>query len=263
MVTVVTTFPDDDITAKDCLESFAEYWPKRYKMTAYFNSRPPSISDKAKKRVTFLQADSIPNMTGMKQALDNEEYRRGDFYMNAYAWAQKAIVIGHTGMMTEEPFIWIDSDVITFKKIPADFIHKVLPHEIFMSILGRTAMQNPRFVPFTESGFLAFDGAHMAAKNFFSFYLNAWFTFAFKYLHGWTDCHVLDYTRHVMEVPTFDLTANLPMPCPGDHVFVHSMLGEYMDHLKGERKILGHSPEHPIKWWKSEQQREDKNILRM
>lgn len=248
MVQVVSTCHQHDETVDRFINTFLKHWPNRYKLSIYYEIEPVNFD--YGDRVTKNNVDDIPNMSEMRKALDTEQFRSGDFRFNAYAWAQKAIVIGHTGMMLSEPFLWLDSDTVTFKDIPQDFMEKVLPENIFMTILGRQKMTNPETRPYTETGFLAFDAGHDVANNFFAFYLNAWFTGAFKYLVWWTDCHVLDYTRHVIEAPTFDLTANLPQPCPADHVFVYSMLGQFMDHLKGGRKEVGYSPEHPLKWWR-------------
>ena len=64
-------------------------------------------------------------------------------------------------------------------------------------------------------------------------------------LTGWTDCHTYDATRIVYDQ---EMWYNIsPKDGKISHPFVNSVLGDYMDHLKGPRKQLKKSKQSDLK----------------
>ena len=66
-------------------------------------------------------------------------------------------------------------------------------------------------------------------------------------LPQWHDSYVFDCIRTTLEGQTNKKNISLsPWGKDYDHVFVNSVLGDYMDHMKGPRKYKGATPKSDI-----------------
>ena len=143
-----------------------------------------------------------------------------------------------------DDIVWIDADTICNNSINKDNMKKFLPNEDeLMSYLGRDNF--PPDFPHSETGFIGFNLKHKKFNSFIKTAISIYTTgevFALKHYH---DCVVYDTTRAI-----FEMTGTKFKNLSGDfisesHPFVKCELGNYFDHLKGERKKIGFSPEHP------------------
>jgi hypothetical protein len=136
--------------------------------------------------------------------------------------------------------VWLDGDVITHRKVDADTVLKWLG--------GKMAGALFRPWMYTETGFHVFDMRHPRATEFMGLWREQYTqdriwdlpgpTPSNKFL-GYTDCHTYDHVRSGFPA---DLWYNLsPAGIKSQHPFVNGMLGEHMDHCKGDRKKTGRS----------------------
>ncbi len=127
---------------------------------------------------------------------------------------------------------WLDADTFSFNKIPENFFGSIV-NENYLAYLGRPGI-------YSECGFMTFNTGDSQHIEFMNMYLRTYLSGAFPYLGEWTDCYVFDFTRTFLQVSAVNIAKGIN----SSHPFIHTILGKYMDHLKGpQRKELGCSPE--------------------
>lgn len=248
---IVTSFSQKGyhLYGKRFIESFLKYW-KDENLIVYYENGIPSNCPKDD-RIMYVNLYSYdefvafenllkrsdPLFTGLMRGMGNEgkPVNTNNFRFNAYCFFRK--VFAMTDAMNfewakEGPVAWIDADVIIYNDIPEGFISQTLDGK-YLAYLGRAGL-------FSETGYIAFDSNHPVHDGFIDLFRKTYLTGAFRFLGNWTDCYVFDFVREVLQVPEKNLAKGLSI----EHPFVDSILGKYMDHLKGpERKDLGYSPE--------------------
>lgn len=133
---------------------------------------------------------------------------------------------------------WIDADVITHEDVTTAWLDEVLPDDMLACHLGREKM-------YTESGFIGYNTNHELCTKFMENYRSLFTTGTFITLPAWHDCVAFDAAREAFEqyLPgQFNNLGEGVDPGKGLHVFINSVLGAKMDHLKGNRKKLPRSP---------------------
>lgn len=134
--------------------------------------------------------------------------------------------------------VWLDADCVTFKEVSDDLIRSQLPKGNYMAMYKRNGF-------YTETGFWIMDCSHEQNKAFLDTWAEWYRSDAFKALEGWTDCHTLDATVRKFEKAGLIKTCSLSGEFANDmHPMSKSVLGQYIDHCKGNRKIEGKSPEN-------------------
>ena len=132
--------------------------------------------------------------------------------------------------------VWIDADSTVLKDIPSGFVESHLRGS-FMAMLKRRGM-------YTETGFWVMDCSHPQKLEFLNAWLDLYRSGAFKALDNWTDCETLDTTVRLFEKQGLIQTVSMSGEHDKDmHPLTKIELGKYIDHLKGNRKSLGYSPE--------------------
>lgn len=129
---------------------------------------------------------------------------------------------------------WLDADVRVFADVPQSFLEAMMPEAALVSYLAR-----PKY---SECGLVGYNLRHPAILDFIAAY-EAMYTedriFALSEFH---DSFVFDVVRRRFErrgCKSYDIAKGIG--AKSGHVFVNSPLGQYMDHMKGERKDLGAS----------------------
>ena len=139
---------------------------------------------------------------------------------------------------------WIDADTVCIQEINKNNIEKFLPkNDELMTYLGRDSY--PASYPHSETGFIGFNLLHEQFSSFIKTAISFYTTgeiFALKRYH---DCVVYDTTRTIFEMAGNKFRNLSGKFISDEHPFVKCELGNYFDHLKGQRKTLGFSPEHP------------------
>jgi hypothetical protein len=131
---------------------------------------------------------------------------------------------------------WIDADCIFNKQIPDQWFNEALPDNIFLSFFDRPKS-------YTETGFVGINNSLPVSIVFFEKYLDYYINDKIFELPGYLDCDVFDDTRKRSSFAYTYKEKKL-----GDGGKAHIMardkwFSEYLDHKKGARKDLKHSPE--------------------
>ena len=130
-------------------------------------------------------------------------------------------------------FIWCDGDVRTHTKIPEDFLQSIAPNDNQLATyLGRKT--------WPECGWMMFNTKHHAFENLMDRW--RWIyesddIFNHKEYHDSYIFGELVAEQRAKGVEFNDLGGDNA----GGHIFINSVLGKYMDHLKGFRKEVGKS----------------------
>ena len=138
----------------------------------------------------------------------------------------------HASLNTEARYLlWLDADVFTHTKLSNDFLETLVHEDKYVTYLGR---ENN----YTETGFLIFNTSHEIHQSFMNNWRNIYVTDKIFKFPQWHDGFIFDRLREYTETRHNVKNINLsPWGKDFDHVFINSVLGDYMDHLKGDRKI--------------------------
>jgi hypothetical protein len=230
----VTTFKGDEPYVIRCLETFSKHWP--CKLIAYYEVKPDFEHEKIEYR-DFFQIPGVEKYLKEIEKVpgsDGHTEKGYDYRFNASKFCRK--VFAQNSVFDESKRIFfIGSDVHTHRDIPSEFLVGLVTDYPF-AYLGRMNT-------WTETDFLGFNTHHPEFARFRERYLSLFTTGRiFQRTDGWHDCFVFDMAREGIKGNNIS-----PNGKDVDHVFVESILGKYMDHLKGPtRKKLGYSPER--KW---------------
>lgn len=154
-----------------------------------------------------------------------------NYRFDAYKFCRMVYVMWHAAAtLGAHRMIWLDGDSVIRQKLPHDFFDKFLPPTAHISYLGRPAK-------YSETGFVAFrlPGAQPLLDEWADMYTSD----RFLDYKEWHSAYMFDRAREgCPEIRCHNLTPN------GDgHVIHQCGVGKYIDHLKGDRKKRGVSPE--------------------
>ena len=220
----ITTFPPHayNVYAQQFLETFVKHWP--IPLTVYFEELPMFRHP----RVEWVQLPDVPKFQWFrKRAPTNPE----NYLFDAGRFACKAFSQLDAFRRYGGKIIWLDADIVTFHDVPGSLLYRMLK-DTHTCFLGRKG-------GYSECGFIGFDTEHPRFERFEQRYRDMYEKENVYTLPYHTDCHAFDEAR---EARGRNLT---PKGKGIEHVFCTSPLAEYCDHLKGARKQLGFSPEHP------------------
>lgn len=248
-VTVVTSFSRQGAHEYGYrfLDTFAKHWPKDVDLVVYREGQ--ETHPRAKMRDLMALPDCLEFITSHKDdplangrlrpdeaspaCWRNKDRREGyTFRTDAVKFCRKVFAVADAAeRLRSGILVWIDADVVHLDDVPVDFVEGLLA--------GKDAAYLGRVGCHSECGFLAFrlPDALPLIRRWARFYK----TDEVFFLHEWHDSFVWDVARSLTpEVFCHDLT-----PGGAGHVFVSdiSPLKPYCDHLKGDRKALGYSPE--------------------
>jgi len=126
--------------------------------------------------------------------------------------------------------LYFDSDVKFHAPVNKYFL-KGLLKDVSVCYLGRES--------YTETGFIGFDCNHRDLRRLFLPRYESLYRGGLLELPYQTDCHAFDHARQGVAGRDIGSGAS------SEHIWCRSPLAEFSDHLKGNRKNLGYSPEHP------------------
>jgi len=234
---------------KRFIESFLEHW-KDETLRVYFERGLPTSapSDARVEYVDLYQfgdftefenvlTKSDPLFSGIMRAPNGEDVY--NFRFDVQRFFRKAYCIYHalTQPDVAERVAWVDADVYLHNDMPEGFLKTLVPDNVYIAHLQREWS-------YTESGFLGFNPSHAINRTFMELYMSTYFNGAFRLLGEWHDCYVLDYIIKLLDAPRVNMTTNEK----SNHPFNDSILGRFMDHMKGpERKQQGKSHAHELK----------------
>lgn len=232
------------------ISSFHANWPKSVDYYIYAEGFKLEPKDNIK---TFDLLSVCPELVKLKERHKDNPKANGrnesmkeesNFLYDLVRFSHKSYAMFHAiENIPTDYVIWLDGDSHTHTKLPLSVIEHLCPEDTLVSFLGRGNH-------YTETGFLAFNKRHPRIRDYAKIAKNIYdndLVFSDPYFkQGFTDCHVFDYARKKLEsegVKTNNLSGNKIY----SHPFVNTLLGNYMDHLKGKRKYSGTSKQSDIR----------------
>lgn len=236
----VTSFHKEglEVYGRRFLKGFERYWPRDVELIVYAEKCSADVPKGPWKIVEPHWSD----LDDFKRRCPPVHERPSDKWKHdAARFANKAWAIYRGLRDYGEKCFWLDSDIVTYRPIPMEFLEILLPDDAYCCYLGRDGSR----LPYTETGFLGFNGAHEAHEAFMDDFLTVYESGRIFDLPEWHDCYAFDDVRKKWQARGL-IALDLNTSGEVAHPFVHSILGDYMDHCKGPlRKRLGRSPEHP------------------
>ncbi len=230
------------------VDTFVKYWPKE--VTLWVVSEDPLLLATAT-NVRFLPLQYSDSWAHFNEFVGGRKFAAGDataprpdyltarwrdnsgynFRFDAVKFSKKVFAIELVAAQVKTgKLLWIDADVRTFAPVPIDLAEKTLPLNFAISCLARLGYHS-------ECGYVGYDMNKRAAINFIREFAALYASGEVFKLSEWHDSWVFDYLRNKMLVPTY----NIPHKSKG-HPFINSVLGQYLDHMKGNRKERGRTP---------------------
>lgn len=265
MIDFITTFNEKlyDEYAKNLLETFVEKSDKSIRLNIFYEGNFDEIKKQYavnKDKIRFFKFQSkewnnfyrkfghLTDANGYRlNKVDQKLILQGpSFRWQAVKFSFKVFSIylaSHIDNISSN-IVWIDADNICINPVNEENIKQFLPNEDeLMSYFGRDACP-PEF-PHSETGFVGFNLKHEKFNSFIKTAISLYTTgevFSLKFYH---DCLVYDTTRAIFEMTGTKFKNLSGEFISEEHPLVKSELGKYFDHLKGQRKEMGFSPEHP------------------
>lgn len=260
---VITTFkPGDwDKYSRRMVESVLQRWPNA-DMTIYYQDLKPAYDnpnvswqdiDKANlgldtfrktykdDPVAMGKINGIPGGVRRSPRLQTEgglDARKDSYLWNAVKFSYKVSCVTHAvKTYTDYDYvIWLDDDTFTFRDIPIDFIKSICPDDTLVTYLDRENDRGSNKYP--ECGLVCYNMKHSMVQNFVSDWEQLYFTAQIFDLLEWHDSYVFWHLtkeyRQKKDAKVHDIGYSKGVK--GHHVFVNSILGQYIDHFKGDRK---------------------------
>jgi len=146
--------------------------------------------------------------------------------------------------------IWMDADSVVHTALPITFLESFVPEHAFLCYAGRVNK-------YSECGWYSMNLKHPHADKFFSEFQRMYDDAEngiFK-LKEWHDSYVFDEVRkwHTQEWGAVNKDFSNGLIEREGHPIINSELGAYIDHLKGDRKLQGHSNKKDLKIQRSEE----------
>ena len=265
---VVTTFPPNRWTAyaKRMLQSHVDFWPEDVVLHAYHEGDRPDFQHgkikfinieevnpalvEFKKRhkddpVANGEVKEIPGGVRRDPSAGKNDKGKGSYLWDAVRFAHKTFAVDHAIKNIDADYIlWLDADTYTFRKISKDFVTDLLPSNKLVNYLGRGEK-------YPECGWVCYNKNHNKIKEFMDYWTKMYITDSiFKELE-WHDSYL--FWQCVKRIaPNDGVDIGKGAGAKGHHIFVNSVLGAYIDHMKGKRKVKGKSSKSDLRGGRQE-----------
>ena len=215
--------PYYDLIGRDCIESFLKYWPENISIELWAENFVPDIEDprlivkdwnKINPRFDEFVA-LIESLTDNPKVLSRKKF-----------WMKGHAVLSAMEECDSDVFIWLDSDVITHKHIPLDYLDNLIPkNTLSVDIPAGGKAKNRE----AETGFFALNLRHKMSQSVIDYYRH---------------CHTTDEILRVNRNLETAVWWNAIMNCERrgavtNHLaskvdslipFMHTEIAEYMRH---------------------------------
>jgi len=247
---IVTSFGTNGyrLYGRRFIETFSKHWPSDVQLTVYFENELPDCVGDTPANVVYRDLFEYGEMCQFLNE-NNDDIAKGRWPMEGKVWKPKAIKAGYNFKFdaykfARKPFAiyhaithtnanaihWLDADIVTLQPVPQTLLHETLPRDYDISRLHRPGYHS-------ECGYIGITVCHDTVA-FYKEFKNLYLDGRYLTLKEWHDSFVFDVL--LRNNPNFNVY-DIPHQSKR-HPFVNSILGEYMDHLKGvERKRRGKS----------------------
>lgn len=227
----------------EMINSFFANWPDEVKLTAYIENASPIDDALVKNKIVIKEFhENIPEYRLFKNKFKEKEKYTDDFRFNVFRFAHKVYAISKALKDVKTKYlIWLDSDIKTHKKIPISFLHSLVDDTRYLSYLGRENI-SIKHLNYSECGFLVFNTEHFIHSQFWRDMMQMYDGGKLFQEKEWHDSYIFDVVRINLEntanIKNINISnMGLVNIKSEDHVFVASVLGQFMDHKKGNRKL--------------------------
>ena len=266
---VVTTFPPNRWTAyaKRMLESHIKYWPDDVVLYAYHEGDRPQLEhDKIKfvhienanpELVKFKQkhkddpvangeTTEIANGVRRNPSAGKNDRGKGSYLWDAVRFSHKTFAVDHAIKNVDTDYVlWLDADTFTFRQITKDFVTNLLPDNKLVNFLGRGEK-------YPECGWVCYNRRHPKITQFMEYWTGLHINDTIFQELEWHDSYL--FWQCVKRIaPNDGQDIGKGAGAKGHHVFINSVLGGYIDHLKGKRKVLGKSSRSDLRGQRKEE----------
>lgn len=260
-ITIVTTFhkPGLDLYGQRFLNSFAEKVDKKVKMIVYAEDCKPTNPDPT--QITILKSEeALPKLNAFKARWKDIPKANGkcpfperrprdhhkEFKWDAVRFANKVYAVFDAVERSKDWCVWMDADTYVHSNWTYEDFIKLLPNTSWITYVGR----GKGSATWPECGFYGLNLKDVVCQEFLAEFErmyedadNGIFT-----LPEWHDSYVFGHILNNMKrtAPNvLDYTAQTVLQTAktggGGHPLINTKLGQWIDHLKGERKKLGKS----------------------
>ena len=270
---VITTFPPNrwQAYAKRMLESHIKYWPDDVKLYAYYEGTQPDL---AHKKIQYIDIEKVnpelvkfktkhkndPVANGELQEIPNGVRRdpkagkndrgKGSYLWDAVRFSHKTFAVDHALKTINVDYVlWLDADTYTFRPITKEFVTSLLPKDKLVNFLGRGEK-------YPECGWVCYNRQHEKIKSFMETWTNLYKHDTIFQELEWHDSYLFwQILKRV--APDQGVDIGKGAGAKGHHIFINSVLGDYIDHMKGKRKIKGKSSKSDLRserkqdYWKN------------
>jgi len=263
--TVITSFHNEGLKqyGQRMINTFEQHWPAEVDLVVCAENCRPEITRPNTKVYDLL--DVSANCRAFVERHRNNPLAHGQagppdvfnprkaFRWNAVRFAYKVFSVALcANNISSGWMIWIDADTHTHSTVPTQWLTKVCPDDAMISYLGRGEKYH------SECGWVAYNLDHPETRNFIQDFVMMYNTDRIFEEREWHDSYIWDLIRKRYQDNNkfYNLNPSWTDKGLAGHPFINSELGLYMDHVKGERKLVGHSrpkevvshPDHP--YWK-------------
>jgi hypothetical protein len=266
-ISVVTTFNEQGLQgyAQRMIDTFLLNWPREIHLYLYPENCEPVISDQS--RVKIKRSEDVRDLQIFKKKWHNVPKANGDiskepmkakrrdmhksFKWDAVRFSHKVYAIFDcVDTIDTDILFWMDADTVCHSPITLDRVINFCPISQDLGFLGREGK-------FSECGLYSMNlkstVIHQFLQEFKRMYDQAE-TGIFT-LGEWHDSYVFDAVRKKFpQLKENNWSSSLKdlRPSPGmsvgeGHPLINSEWGAYLDHLKGDRKQVGHSLSKDLK----------------
>lgn len=262
-ITVVTTFHEKGLEtyAQRFLDSFAKNVDKRIKLIVYAEDCSP-INPDSEQITIFDQKDVLHELVAFKEKWksvpkangippDDIKRRRPRDHHKAFKWdavrfSNKVYAVFDACNADTDWCVWMDADTYIHSKWDYENFSKILPDDKWITYVGRGAGSQT----WPECGFYGLNMNNEVCKTFVKDFKQMYDDAEngiFK-LEEWHDSYVFGHVLDKMKKTNtnfLDYSADLYMKTAksggGGHPLINTVLGQWMDHMKGDRKNSGRS----------------------
>lgn len=241
------------------LESFYTCWPSDIPL--WIVAEDVDVPELAGRSVVFDQRATLQALQAFKRRFKDDPHANGldprgsgkkNFRWDAVRFSNKvfAVTFGIRKAMAEgfDQLLWLDADTVTHREIPLSFIAEMAPRDNEL-----TAYLNRKGTP--ECGWVGYNLRHPLIGEFADRFERAYAGGDFLRLKESHDSFIFWELMKEFEVDRKVRWKALGDAKATGHIFVNSKLGQYMDHLKGDRKEAGRSRADDLQverkeaWW--------------
>ena len=249
--TLITTFHEEGMQqyGQRMIDTFEKYWPEQIDLVVYTENCSPKTT-KPNVKVVDLLAESKEcrdfverhknNLRAHGKDVETQDPRK-QFKWDAVRFCYKvfATQLAVKTIVDTDWLVWCDADTLTHTPVPVDFMRSISPFNAMITYLGRGDKYHP------ECGWVGYNLRHPNTRLFINEFVSQYTEDKLFDLKEYHDSYVWSTIwKRYRENPKNEFYNLNPAPDSkgfAGHPFVNSALGQYLDHVKGKRKDLGHS----------------------